>query len=151
MPRPQVGRQGTGKARLIPRTPRLMPGYGEEAERQHAKTYSGMAHFAATGPLGRVCKDCRFYGEAYRQIRNAAGEIMKTQRAKTACGKYTEMTGKVGGNIPEHAEACKYFEPKEGNIMPTFLDAALAYAARPIPVFPCLPRGKRARHAARIP
>jgi hypothetical protein len=91
-----------------------MPGYGETAERQHAGTYAGMAHFAATGPIGCVCGGCQFYGAAYSQVRNAAGAIVKTQRRPHTCGKYTEMTGKLGGNIPEHTEACKYFEPKEG-------------------------------------
>ena len=39
------------KARAI-RTPNLTAGHGEVADRQHAGSYAGMAHFAATGPLG---------------------------------------------------------------------------------------------------
>jgi hypothetical protein len=73
-----------------------------------------MAFFAATGPFGCACKDCQFYGQAYQRIRNAAGEALNTKRKPHACAKYQElMAGKVGSDIPEHAEACKYFAPKE--------------------------------------
>lgn len=102
------------KTRLIPRTPGLTPGYGANAERQHAMTVAGMAHFAASGPFGCVCKDCQAYGAAYQRIRNAAGEIIKTQNRPHACGVYQQMTGRLGGDIPPHTEGCKYFASKSG-------------------------------------
>ena len=100
------------KARAI-RTPHLTAVHGEVADRQHAGSYAGMAHFAATGPLGMTCGGCCSYGTADASIRNAAGEIIQTRRKPHACGKFQEISGKLGGDIPEHADACKYFEPKE--------------------------------------
>lgn len=100
--------------KLLPYNRALTRAHGEIAERQHANSYAGMAHFSATGPFGKTCGDCAHYGAAFRQIRNAAGEIVKTQRKPGACGKFQALTGKVGGDIPRHAEACKYFEPREG-------------------------------------
>jgi len=95
--------------KTLPYSRGLTPGYGEIAERQHAKTYAGMAFFAATGPFGKTCGDCVFYGAAYQRIRNASGEIVKTRRKPRSCGKHQDLGGK-GGDIPAHTEACRYYE-----------------------------------------
>ena len=101
------------KIRPISRTVSLTAVYGADAERQHAMTVSGMAFFSATGPFGCICKDCRFYGQVYQRIHNAAGEMLRTQRKPHACAKYQElMGGKVGGDVPEHTEACRFFEQR---------------------------------------
>jgi hypothetical protein len=43
-------------------TPNLTAAYSTEFERQIKQTVAGMAHLAASGPLGAQCKDCAFYG-----------------------------------------------------------------------------------------
>jgi hypothetical protein len=97
--------------KLIPRTPYLTLGYGEELEQQITKTVQGMAYFANSGPFATSCGGCAFYG-AWRQIRGRDGTL-KPQRAPRACAKFQELTGKIGGDIPKETASCKYFQRKE--------------------------------------
>lgn len=83
--------------------------YSTEFERQIKQTVAGMAHLAASGPLGAQCKDCAFYGYN-RVIRNKAGDAVKTVFQRNRCAKFHELTGgQHGGPIPPGTESCKYF------------------------------------------
>jgi hypothetical protein len=70
-----------------------------------------MAHFAATGPFGRVCSECTHYG-CYEQIHNVAGDLVKTEHHPRACAKFLSLTGKLGPAIPAETEACRHFRER---------------------------------------
>jgi hypothetical protein len=74
--------------------------YPELAELIKA-TPAGMAHWAGTGPTGKVCRDC------------AAWVLIGNKRL---CEKYKRMIGKDEWDekkiIPSGTAACKYFEQK---------------------------------------
>jgi hypothetical protein len=80
---------------------------------QIAKTKPGMAHWAASGPSGRTCADCS-YLTYWQQIRNVAGNIVGTKQ-RHGCAKFRELTGRHGPAVPKHAEACRYFAPRDEN------------------------------------
>ena len=56
-------------------------------------TVPGMAHFAGTGPQGKLCKDCQFY-------------------SGNQCGQFRRMTGRAGKKFASTTSSCKYFEQK---------------------------------------
>jgi hypothetical protein len=89
-------------------TPGLTIGHTPDVARQIALSYSGMAHFAATGPLGATCGECVFYGY-YRKILNKAGNTIRTRFRGNACQKFYEFTKRHGPDFPDNAEACRYF------------------------------------------
>jgi hypothetical protein len=95
--------------------PYLTAGFSDrELLRQIGLTVPGMAHFATTGPLGCVCKDCVFYG--YQQVvRTKSGDVAKTTFRPSCCGKFHSLTGKHGEKIPPQTEACRHFveRPKD--------------------------------------
>ena len=95
----------------LKQTPHLTSGYTPAFAAIVRQTHAGMAHFA-DGPLGAVCADCVFYG-AWKQIKNASGEIIDTKRVRGVCEKYRQLTGKLGPTVPDGAAACKYFSRKE--------------------------------------
>jgi hypothetical protein len=85
--------------------------HAPELARQLRQTVPGMAHFAATGPLGRYCKGCAHFG--YRRVsRNGAGDVVRTTLRKNSCAKFHELTGKHGPAIPPDTEACRHFRPE---------------------------------------
>jgi hypothetical protein len=84
-------------------------GYAPELARQIASTVPGMAHWAAGGPFGATCSMCASYGY-WRQTRNHSGDVVSTGFHRSACGKYHELTGKHGCEIPARTEACRYFQ-----------------------------------------
>jgi hypothetical protein len=91
-------------------TPGLTAGYADaELARQIGKSVRGMAHFAATGPFGAQCKDCAHYG-VWQQVRNQAGDVIKTVFHRGRCAKSRELTGKLGPAVPPQTESCRYFE-----------------------------------------
>ena len=97
---------------MIVKTAHLTHGFAPELERSKLlRSRPGMAHFAATGPFGATCGDCRFLGY-WKQHRNGSDEIIRTSRAK-GCGEFHRLTGRHGAALPEHTEACKYFQRKE--------------------------------------
>jgi hypothetical protein len=63
------------------------------------QSYSGMAHFAGTGPDGRRCGACAFFDR-------------KDDKPEAICTKYKALTNRIGKLIPLEALACKYFEAK---------------------------------------
>lgn len=65
------------------------------------QTFSGMAHFAGTGPHGKICKQCKLWD--YDPIKSP-------DETKARCKKYKALTNKVGNMVPRDAQACKHFE-----------------------------------------
>lgn len=61
------------------------------------KTFVGMAHFAGSGPKGKTCRQCLFYGnEGYKKTNK--------ELKASSCSKG------LGGKFPHSAMACKYFD-----------------------------------------
>jgi hypothetical protein len=102
------------RAKRLSVTPSLTAGYAPEIEHQLRTSYVGMAHFANSGPFGRVCGECIHYG-CWIQHRSASGDIIKTTHVRGACAKFRELTGKLGPAVPASASACRYFEAKQGS------------------------------------
>src|ERR1700726_3719242 len=71
---------------------------------EQAQSVPGMAHFAGTGPNGKTCGQCEFWGY---QVTTKKG--LKFQ---FRCKKYNELMKKDGGIIPGLTLACKYWEAK---------------------------------------
>jgi hypothetical protein len=91
-------------------SPYLTAGFADpELVRQIKKSVAGMAHFAATGPFGTQCKDCRFFGYS-RIYRSGTGDAEKTVFQRSRCGKFFELTRRHGAQVPADTESCKYFE-----------------------------------------
>lgn len=66
---------------------------------QLRRTVPGMAHFAATGPVGEVCNGCSYLTEFVRHGKRG-----------NRCTKFSElMQGQVGANVPKNTPACRYF------------------------------------------
>jgi len=76
----------------------------------------GMAHFAGTGPRGKTCGHCIYWGyskEYGREKTNKeTGEKYKPMKAHEGCKKYFLVTGKHGPAIKSALLSCKYFEGK---------------------------------------
>jgi hypothetical protein len=53
---------------------------------------------------------------AYYTKTSQHGEILKPN----PCGKYREMTGATGRDVPARAGACKYFKEREGDSPPLY-------------------------------
>jgi hypothetical protein len=87
----------------------LTAGYESVLTRQINLTKPGMAHFAASGPLGTVCAQCAFYGD-WKQVHDAAGNVVETEFRKGCCRKFHELTGTLGKAIPPNTESCRYFK-----------------------------------------
>lgn len=83
-----------------------------KTETARRRTWPGMAHWAATGPAGKTCRECIFWtdcgGQAgYYARRGMSGGGLKPR----SCKKHQElMRGEVGNRVPHHVESCKYFE-----------------------------------------
>ena len=93
-------------------TSHLTQGYSDQAASQIRKTHVGMASWAATGPFGATCAECKHYG-CWKQIRNAKGETVKTVFQPGRCAMFHQLTGQFGASVPPDAEACRRFVRKE--------------------------------------
>jgi hypothetical protein len=94
-------------------TANLTQGFDPVTARTIALTVPGMAHFAATGPLGATCQECVFWGY-WRQRRNTSGDIVGTLRRPGCCKKYHELTRQHGPQVPARTEACRHFQQRDG-------------------------------------
>jgi hypothetical protein len=71
-------------------------------------TWSGMAHFAGTGPKGTTCRTCVHW--AFDGYLSSKGTLKDT-----ICEQYSKMmNGRTGGRVPHDAPSCKYYEPMPG-------------------------------------
>jgi len=74
----------------------------------------GMAHFAGTGPRGKTCGHCTYWGYSKESGRGRENketdEIYKPMKSHKGCKKYFLITGKHGPAIKAALLSCKYFE-----------------------------------------
>jgi hypothetical protein len=87
--------------------------HSEQLEHQLRTTHRGMAHFANTGPFGRTCSECAYWGY-YKEIRDRDGVLLKATH-RHGCKKFLELTGQHGNIVPASAAACRYFECRSDN------------------------------------
>jgi hypothetical protein len=72
-----------------------------EVERAWRETPAGMAHWAASGPVGATCMDCQHLDLA---------KDSKTEKAQ--CRKYAELMRRPGKKFSKRFAACKYFDAR---------------------------------------
>jgi hypothetical protein len=80
-------------------------------ERLAKQTYAGMAHFAATGPEGKTCRECAYWKFEHRYFAKGGrhGGMLKP----SPCRKHKELKAgnQEGPPVPHSALACRYFAP----------------------------------------
>lgn len=77
--------------------------------KQVARTFSGMAHWAGTGPSGKTCLECVEFAARHR-YKAAGGHHAKGEIKPARCRKYTRlMAGLEGKPVPHYARACRHF------------------------------------------
>jgi hypothetical protein len=72
-------------------------------------TFTGMAHFAGTGPEGMSCRQCLHWDHREYDYHSKNGKYHGLIKA-ASCKKFKAMTNKQGDPVPDNADACKYFE-----------------------------------------
>jgi hypothetical protein len=87
--------------------PYLTTPEGEDVARQRYNTPPGMAHWEGSGPSGKTCRECRFWGWSTGPARHRENGLLKPQ----PCAKYRQFAMRGGNKVPYSAGACKYFEP----------------------------------------
>jgi hypothetical protein len=90
----------------------LTTGHDPIFARQVEKTRAGMASWAAGGPFGATCGECAHYGY-HEQIRNAAGDTVKTKFRQKCCAMFHRLTQRHGPPVPPNTEACRHFKRRE--------------------------------------
>lgn len=74
-----------------------------------AHSFSGMAHFATTGPNGATCRKCTWWEHNVSDDRSKAGGHHRPPK-RASCAKFRQLTGRKGQKVPSDAAACRYFE-----------------------------------------
>ena len=70
-------------------------------------SHPGMAHFAGSGPAGKVCRECKFFASlGHHEKRGVHGGRLKD----ATCRKYSALMNGEGPRVPPSASACKFFE-----------------------------------------
>ena len=78
-----------------------------DLDARQVQSEPGMAHFAGTGPRGKTCGYCIYWGYSRETGR------FKSMKAVEACRKYFDITGKHGPPIKAALLSCKYFEGRQ--------------------------------------
>ena len=76
---------------------------------QVVNTHEGMAHFAGTGPSGKVCAHCRHW--RFGQERTFPTVISAARPKQAPCAEFARATRVRSKPVPFDALACKRFEP----------------------------------------
>jgi hypothetical protein len=83
---------------------------------EHIQSVPGMAHFAGTGPKGKLCGQCSFWGYSKlsksEKINNKTGEVYHPSASHEGCKKFFILTNRHGPKIGPYLLSCKYFEGK---------------------------------------
>lgn len=90
--------------------------HGALHETQHdAKfrgTHLGQAHVAGSGPAGKTCRECSFYGKGLKNWPDYyAGGELKNNLKQATCRN--PIPGKSNRKFPHYARACLLFEQRE--------------------------------------
>jgi hypothetical protein len=89
-------------------TPGMTKPQGDELAWMQEQTRPGMAHWSGSGPKGKTCRDCMFWGVGNKFRRDTWGELRPRQ-----CTKFTRLSGgRRGDGVPHGCWACKYFEAR---------------------------------------
>lgn len=67
-------------------------------------SYEGMAHFADTGPEGKICHDCAHWGAGHKSRPIATRQ--------SGCHKWVELMKAQPKFFPGLTAACRWFEPR---------------------------------------
>ena len=78
-----------------------------------AKTHKGMAHFAGTGPAGKHCKDCPYWGLPGARYESVGG-FKQPKPRPCAMFKKLARNPKTLPKVPGTAKACKYITEGQG-------------------------------------
>lgn len=79
-------------------------------------THKGMAHFAATGPRGKTCRECSFVQVSGYYV--ISGSHRGSLKPGPCHKRASLMQGVKGEAVPHEARACKYFELNERALPP---------------------------------
>lgn len=83
-----------------------------------ARTPTGMAFWAGTGPALTTCRTCIFYTFAgYKSSRGNKGGMLKAG----PCKEFVRLTNVDSHKIPHETQSCKFY--KENNTPPTIIDS----------------------------
>lgn len=79
-------------------------------ENKVAKTPTGMAHWAGTGPKGTTCRECSLYVfNGYASGKTGKGGVLKNG----PCQRYLDSMSGTPKRIPFDTPSCKYFEQND--------------------------------------
>ena len=81
--------------------------FDETTETGFCKTPEGMAHWAGTGPSGKVCRQCLHYSSPGRY---SQGGKFPGYLKPGRCVEYGAMMRKKGPAFPVRTPSCKHFE-----------------------------------------
>jgi hypothetical protein len=74
----------------------------EKLMRQVLSSVPGMAHFALTGPKGKICGECFHFGNIEKDIGR--------KKPDRYCAKFVEITGAIlESRIPPETPSCRHF------------------------------------------
>lgn len=89
----------------------LTTGFDRTTESALRRTYAGQAHFAATGPDGKTCRECEHWrGGEYYAVRCMGGSNLKPAPCRKRQRLMNTSTRKP---VPHNAAACRFFEVNE--------------------------------------
>ena len=89
---------------IVP-TLHLTAGHPKKLAEQIRSSFSGQAHFAASGPAKTTCGDCVFHNDYF------ASE--ERRRRRPGCLKFYQLMKRHGDAVPATAKSCRYYEPKK--------------------------------------
>jgi hypothetical protein len=89
-------------------TPNLTAGYSADLEEKIRQTWSGMAHWAGTGPIWATCGKCKYFGY-HRYKQNRRGETVASGIRPNACRRFFELTNAHGPSFPKNTPSCRHF------------------------------------------
>jgi hypothetical protein len=80
---------------------------GAEESARRLKTPAGMAHWQATGPIDKTCRECLFWSP---QSVTSRGYWRDGRLAARRCKQYEKLImGRIGSPVVHTASACKFF------------------------------------------
>ncbi len=89
-------------------TANLTNPYSDDTQSKITSTPAGMAHWAASGPEGKTCRECNFmlkHGHYSANSKKRAGRLKPIK-----CAKHESMMGRPGASFEPGTPACRFFE-----------------------------------------
>lgn len=78
-------------------------------DNRFAMTHLGQAHLAGTGPKGKTCRECVYWG---RKLEGGVvpPQYSSTKKTLNQGGCHYSIPGKSSRTFPHYAGACRFFE-----------------------------------------